>query len=105
MKKGVFTGPGIKKLLSDHFLPESMTEIEKEAWDSFKYKTIVQHMLTAYKAQVCKMRLKVHFIHSHIEYFPENLGAYTEEQGERFHQNVRDIEKKDATKEDGMSVC
>lgn len=108
LKEGVFTGPDIRKLLSDPLFPESMGDIEKEAWDSFKkvvqkflgntkdpeYRTIVQRMLTAYKAQGCKMSLKVHFLHSHIEYFPENLGAYSEEQGERFHQDVRDIERR-----------
>ncbi|PNF15056.1 hypothetical protein B7P43_G16761, partial [Cryptotermes secundus] len=50
--------------------------------------------LAAYKAQGCKMSLKVHFLHSHVDYFPENLGAYSEEQGERFHQDVRDIERR-----------
>ncbi|PNF16264.1 hypothetical protein B7P43_G11641 [Cryptotermes secundus] len=47
-------------------------------------------MLAAYKAQGCKMSLKVHFLHSHVD----NLGAYSEEQGERFHQDVRDIERR-----------
>lgn len=51
-------------------------------------------MLGAYKAQGCKMSLKVHFLHSHIDYFPKNLGAYSEEQGERIHQDVRDIERR-----------
>ncbi|GBO36245.1 hypothetical protein AVEN_242479-1 [Araneus ventricosus] len=41
-------------------------------------------MLTAYEAQGCKMSLKVHFLHSHI----------VEEQGERFQQVVRDIERR-----------
>ncbi|GBM62274.1 hypothetical protein AVEN_264137-1 [Araneus ventricosus] len=77
----------------------SLQNKEKEAWDSFKsvvhrvwgntkdllYKTCVQRMLTAYEAQGCKMRFKVHFLHSHIDCFPENLKAYSEEQGERFH--------------------
>ena len=85
-----------------------MGEKEKEAWDSFKdvvhrflgntkdplYKTIVQRMLAAYEAQGCKMSLKVHFLHSHTDCFPENLGAYSEEQGERFHQEVRIIERR-----------
>ncbi|GBN26612.1 hypothetical protein AVEN_90943-1 [Araneus ventricosus] len=51
-------------------------------------------MLTAYDAQGCNMSLKVHFLHSHIDFFPENLGAYSEEQGERFHKDVRDIERR-----------
>ncbi|GBO09955.1 hypothetical protein AVEN_92068-1 [Araneus ventricosus] len=50
-------------------------------------------MLIAYEAQGCEMSLKVHFIHSHIDCFPENLGAYSEEQGERFPY-VRDIERR-----------
>ncbi|GBL74390.1 hypothetical protein AVEN_235357-1 [Araneus ventricosus] len=51
-------------------------------------------MLTVYEAQGCKMSLKVHFLHSHIDYFPDNLGAFSEEHCERFHQDVRDIEKR-----------
>ena len=31
------------------------------------------------------MSLKLHFMDSHGEYFPENLGNYSEEQGEIFH--------------------
>ncbi|GBN57740.1 hypothetical protein AVEN_255026-1 [Araneus ventricosus] len=50
-------------------------------------------MLTAYESQGCKMNLKVHFLHSHIDCFPENLGVYREKQGERFHQDVSDIER------------
>ena len=38
------------------------------------------------------MSLKVHFLHSHLDYFPENLGAYSEEQGERFHRDIRTME-------------
>lgn len=108
LKEGVFTGPDIRKLLTDPLFLETMGDKEKEAWDSFKnvvhkflgntkdpdYKTIVQRMLAAYEAQGCNMSLKVHFLHSHIDYFPENLGAYSEEQGERFHQDVRDFERR-----------
>lgn len=85
-----------------------MNEKEKEAWNSFRdvvqkflgnskdplYKTIVKRMLAAFEELGCNMSLKVHFLHSHVEYFPENLGAYSEEQGERFHQDVRDIERR-----------
>ncbi|GBN39820.1 hypothetical protein AVEN_52319-1 [Araneus ventricosus] len=57
------------------------------------YKTIVQRMMATYEAQGCKMSLKVHFLHSHIDSFPENLGAYSEEQVERFHQEFCDIDR------------
>ncbi|GBM86337.1 hypothetical protein AVEN_110591-1 [Araneus ventricosus] len=107
LKGGVFTGPDIRKLLSESLFSEKMGGKEKEAWDFFMdvvhrflrntkdplYKTILQRMLTAYEAQRCKMSLKVHFLHSHIDCFPENLGAYSEELGESFHQDVRDIDR------------
>lgn len=31
------------------------------------------------------MSIKLHFLHSHLERFPENLGDLSDEQGERFH--------------------
>ena len=40
------------------------------------------------------MSVTVHFLHSHLDYFPENLGAFSEEQGERFHQDIKVIEKR-----------
>ena len=40
------------------------------------------------------MSLKFHFLHSHVNYFPENLGVYSEEMGERFYQNFMTIEKR-----------
>ncbi|GBN35867.1 hypothetical protein AVEN_145467-1, partial [Araneus ventricosus] len=92
---------------ADWSLRETMGDKEKEAPDSFKdvvhrfsgntkdpiYKTIVQRIWTAYEAQGWKLSLKVHFQHSHIDCFPENLGDYSEEQGARFHQDVRDRER------------
>ena len=60
----------------------------------------LQRMLAAYKAQGCNISLKVHFLQSHIEYFPENLRAYSEEQGERFHQDVHDFERRYQGKQD-----
>ena len=40
------------------------------------------------------MSVKVHFFHSHLDYFPENLEAMSEEQGERFHQDIKTVEKR-----------
>jgi len=39
------------------------------------------------------MSVKVHFFHSHVNYFPENLEAMIGEQGESFHQDIKTIEK------------
>ena len=40
------------------------------------------------------MSVKLHFLHSHLEYFPDNLGNYSEEQGERFHQDLKVMERR-----------
>ena len=40
------------------------------------------------------MSVKVHFLHSHQDYFPENLGASSEEQGERFQQDKKVMVKR-----------
>lgn len=40
------------------------------------------------------MSLKIHFLHSHLEFFPENLGAVSDEHGERFHQDIAHMEKR-----------
>jgi hypothetical protein len=38
------------------------------------------------------MSVKVHYLHSHSYHFPENLGDLSEEQGERFHQDIKTVE-------------
>jgi len=39
------------------------------------------------------MRVKVHFLHSHVNCFPENLEAMIEKQEQSFHQDIKTIEK------------
>ncbi|GBO18165.1 hypothetical protein AVEN_169335-1 [Araneus ventricosus] len=39
----------------------------------------------------CNMSLKIHFLHSHLEFFPENIGSVTDEYGERFHQDISNM--------------
>jgi len=40
------------------------------------------------------MSLKIHFLHSHLDFFPENCGAVNDEQGERFHEDISSTEKR-----------
>jgi hypothetical protein len=48
-------------------------------------------MLDKFKELGCNMSLKVHFLDSHLDNFPANLGAVCEEQGERFHQDIKEM--------------
>ena len=56
---------------------------------SSNYKELVKNLLCAFQKFGCNKSVKVHFLHIHLDYFPENLGAMSEEQGECFHQDIR----------------
>ena len=58
------------------------------------YKDVVQSLLDSYEKMGCRMSLKLHVLHSHLEVFKSNMVAYSEEQGERFHQDVLQMEKR-----------
>ena len=40
------------------------------------------------------MCLEMHILHSHLEFFIENLGDVSDEHRERFHQDIASIEKR-----------
>lgn len=40
------------------------------------------------------MSLKIHFLDSHLDFFPENLGDVSDEHGERFHQQLKEMERR-----------
>jgi len=85
-----------------------MNETERNAWLSFKrickdflgnhkavnYQDVVQDLLTSYKAVGCNMSLQIHFLESHLDFFPENLSEISEEHGERFRQDITAMEKR-----------
>jgi hypothetical protein len=65
--------------------------LRRAFWEIARQKTImiVSDLLMAYKAMGCNMSLKVHF----LDFFPENLGTVSDEHGERFHQDIYNMEK------------
>ncbi|GBN82572.1 hypothetical protein AVEN_182818-1, partial [Araneus ventricosus] len=44
-----------------------------------------------YKTMGFNMSLKIHFLHSHLEFYPENLGSVSDEHGEQFHQAISNM--------------
>jgi len=38
--------------------------------------------------------IKLHFLYSHLDRFPGNLDDLNDEQGERFHQDISEMEVK-----------
>jgi hypothetical protein len=81
--------------------------VGKAAWQAFKnvtnsflgnhkaenYHEVVSDLLMTYKAMGCNMSLKVHFIDSHLDFFPENLGAVSDECRHRFYHDISNMEK------------
>jgi len=108
VREGLFMGPQIRKLMLDQTFEATMKSVELDAWLSLKsvvynflgnhkhpdYVTIVENLLKNFQKLGCNMSLKVHFLHSHLDYFPRNLGEVSEEQGERFHQDIKEMEKR-----------
>ncbi|GBM79689.1 hypothetical protein AVEN_71215-1 [Araneus ventricosus] len=108
LKEGVFVGPDTRKIMKDENFETKMETNERKAWESFKlvitsclgnkkdpnYKSIVEEMIQNFKILGCSMSLKVHFLDSHLDYFPENVGAVSEEQGEIFHQDIKEMERR-----------
>jgi len=48
-------------------------------------------MLNNFKNLGCNISLKIHFLYSHLNFFPDNLGDVSEEQSERFHQDIEEM--------------
>jgi len=108
LKEGVFIGPQIRDLIMDEYFDKLLLGDEKAAWDSFKfvvkvflgnrraqnYEELVNNLLQSYQKLGCNMSLKIHFLQSHLDFFPENCGAASDEHGERFHQDISSMEKR-----------
>ncbi|GFT95296.1 uncharacterized protein TNCV_3325961 [Trichonephila clavipes] len=108
LKAGIFDGPQIRQLVKDSNFVKSMTEVESKDWNSFvlvmsnflgkkrsdDHVELLESMLSNLKELGCNMSIKIHFLHSHLDRFPQNLGYFSEEQGERFHQDLRTMEER-----------
>ena len=42
----------------------------------------------------CNMNIKLHYLKKCADKFPQNLGSISEEQGERFHQDVKTMKER-----------
>ena len=112
IRESIFIGPQISELMKDKQFGEDLNETERNTWLSFKkicedflgnhkaanYQGVVQGLLTSYKAVGCNMSLKIQFLESHLDFFRENLGEVSDEHGERFHQEIMVMEKRNQGK-------
>ena len=108
LKARVFVGLIIKKLMLNEKFDLRLNPLELAAWKVLKsvitnflgnqsrnqYADIVDRMLKASEHSGARMSLKMHFLHSHLDFFAPNLSDVSNEQGERFHQDISVIEKR-----------
>ena len=40
----------------------------------------------------CRMNIKLHYLHIHLDKFPDNFGDVSEEQDKSFHQDIKVME-------------
>ena len=108
LEAGFFTGSEIRSVINDSSFPASLNEIELEAWSSFlnvvknflgnhkaeNHYKLVQNMLKSCERMGCQMSLTMNFLHSHLDFFPANLGAVSDKHGERFYQQISIMENR-----------
>ena len=82
-----------------------MNEKESCVWSAFvkavkkilgnrkavKYKRIAAKLLSSLQDMGANMSIKLHFLYSHLDRFPENLGDLSDEQGKRFYQGISEM--------------
>ena len=100
LREGIFVGTQIRGIQKCTVLDALLTSKELRVWEAFKsvcsgfldntrvanYKTCIKRLLrTYYEDMGCRMSLKIHFIHSNLNFFPQNLVAVSDEHGERLH--------------------
>jgi len=108
LKEGIYIGPQIRDIIKDEYFDKLLQRDEKAAWDSFKfvvkvflenrraenYEELVNNLLQSYHKVGYNVSLKTHFLHLHLDFFPENCGAVSDEHGEHFHQDISSMEKR-----------
>lgn len=108
VKAGIFTGPEIRVIMEDEDFVTYLNEDEKDAWEALvkvitgflggnrveEYKDLIEHMLSTFEAVGSRMSVKLHYLKSHLKSFKENNAHFSEEQGERFHQDLKPFERR-----------
>ena len=82
LKEGIFIGPQIRELIKDDCFDTLLRDDERAAWDNFKFvlkgfsekrraqnfEELVNNLLQICQKLGCHMPLKIHFLHSHLDF-------------------------------------
>lgn len=119
MKAGVYDGPQIRRMFASTNLADSLNaEPEQnnafsEAFSALKdvcesflgnrrslnYLQVIENMMKCYEKLDINITIKMHTLICHLDIFKDSCGAYSDEQGERFHQDLKSNEQDYAGKD------
>ena len=98
VKGGIFVGSQIRRMLASEELEEQMYDLEKNDWQAFRmivegffgnhrrddYAMVVSNLIESYEKLGCRMSLKLHLLHSLLNFFLDNLENVSEEHSKSF---------------------
>jgi hypothetical protein len=58
------------------------------------FRHLAEDLLNSYEKLGCSMSLMMHFLHSHLDFFPPKCGAISNKHGECFHQDILAMEQR-----------
>lgn len=102
LKQGILVGPQIRSLLKDDHFDSLLSGVTKTTWHFFRrvsneflgnyrapdYKKLIRGLIHGLRDMEANMSPKVHYLDSHLDLFPDNCGAFSDEHGEFFHQQL-----------------
>lgn len=109
LEAGQLDGTEIRKLFKhSNELKQYLSKKEVRAWNAFEstcnnflgkrradnYREIIKQLIDSYEDMGCNMSYKVHLLSEHLDDFPDSCADYSDEMGERFHQDIKVIEKR-----------
>ena len=58
------------------------------------FNKLVMCMLKCFQKLGANMSIKLYYLFSHLDRFPQNLGDFSDEQGERFHKDIKVVQER-----------
>lgn len=106
---GIFTGPEIRYLMKNKDFPSTMTDVQLAAWLNFcdiatnvlgksvttDWREKVDSLMSSYQNMGCpNVTIKMHLLFKHKDKYEPYIGTFSDEHGERLHQEMEQIEKR-----------
>lgn len=96
-------GKQVNELINDEAFSAKLKPAQKYVWRRFafvvkgflgknrnpQYKLHVKNFIAACRKEKIDMTHKMHYLHSHLDKFPENCSDFSDESGERSHQDIK----------------